>query len=290
MKIWNKKSGFTLIELLVVIAIIAILAAILFPVFASARAKAREITCLSNEKQIGLAIMQYLQDNDEKLPFSRNCYYLDIFTAKEYEWKDGIYPYIKSGGRPYNNGQPYADQGTNGAFACPENTCLWCTGKDGGAGTGQPGDECTRFPRSYAINTDAGLNEGIGGPIWPDTYNSNEPYGGSGNISVLKNPTTTIMVGETRIVYPNIDVTYLEGEVDSQGNTVASGSPWSVITGHHGGMTNFVFFDGHAKTMKATQSVALDYWDAFGSRSSYAGQQQTVLSKMSAVQEWNPGL
>src|SRR5437773_8936270 len=60
--------AFTLIELLVVIAIIAILAAILFPVFAQARAKARQAACLSNEKQIGTAIMMYAQDYDERLP------------------------------------------------------------------------------------------------------------------------------------------------------------------------------------------------------------------------------
>jgi len=63
-----RKTGFTLIELLVVIAIIAILAAILFPVFAQARDKARQSTCLSNCKQIGLAIDMYTQDNDDILP------------------------------------------------------------------------------------------------------------------------------------------------------------------------------------------------------------------------------
>ena len=62
------RKGFTLIELLVVIAIIAILAAILFPVFAKAREKARQTSCLSNIKQVGLAIMMYAQDYDETLP------------------------------------------------------------------------------------------------------------------------------------------------------------------------------------------------------------------------------
>jgi len=64
----NSKKGFTLIELLVVIAIIAILAAILFPVFAQAREKARAISCTSNLKQIGLGLLQYTQDNDEQFP------------------------------------------------------------------------------------------------------------------------------------------------------------------------------------------------------------------------------
>jgi prepilin-type N-terminal cleavage/methylation domain-containing protein/prepilin-type processing-associated H-X9-DG protein len=63
-----KRTGFTLIELLVVIAIIAILSAILFPVFAKAREKARQTSCLSNLKQLSLAMVQYLQDNEETLP------------------------------------------------------------------------------------------------------------------------------------------------------------------------------------------------------------------------------
>jgi prepilin-type N-terminal cleavage/methylation domain-containing protein/prepilin-type processing-associated H-X9-DG protein len=64
----GKKNAFTLIELLVVIAIIAILAAILFPVFAQARAKARQTACLSNNKQLGNALMMYVQDYDETMP------------------------------------------------------------------------------------------------------------------------------------------------------------------------------------------------------------------------------
>lgn len=63
-----KRNGFTLIELLVVIAIIAILAAILFPVFAQARESARTTSCLSNMKQIGLGVKMYAQDYDEEFP------------------------------------------------------------------------------------------------------------------------------------------------------------------------------------------------------------------------------
>ena len=88
----NRRIAFTLIELLVVIAIIALLAAILFPVFAQARAKARQTACLSNEKQIGLGFIQYMQDYDEATP---------IWIAGNGEirndgWAGRIYPYVKN--------------------------------------------------------------------------------------------------------------------------------------------------------------------------------------------------
>ena len=84
-----KRTGFTLIELLVVIAIIAILAAILFPVFAQAREKARATACLSNEKQIGAAYMMYATDYDGFLPLT--------LDSPGSSWTDQCQPYIKIG-------------------------------------------------------------------------------------------------------------------------------------------------------------------------------------------------
>ncbi len=86
----TKSQGFTLIELLVVIAIIAILAAILFPVFARARENARRSSCTSNLKQIGIAMTQYQQDYDER------TLVVDEDPANEYGWFDPLQPYIKS--------------------------------------------------------------------------------------------------------------------------------------------------------------------------------------------------
>lgn len=107
-----RAQGFTLIELLVVIAIIAILAAILFPVFARARENARRASCMSNLKQIGLAFMMYTQDYDEKYPMSYqltpqttagmpgstwwSATYPDGVLVHDVNWMDILYPYTKS--------------------------------------------------------------------------------------------------------------------------------------------------------------------------------------------------
>jgi prepilin-type N-terminal cleavage/methylation domain-containing protein/prepilin-type processing-associated H-X9-DG protein len=90
----SHRNGFTLIELLVVIAIIAILAAILFPVFAQAREKARQTSCLSNNKQISLGVLMYSQDYDEMYPLG--AYNTDP-TLPVQMWYDFVEPYIKVG-------------------------------------------------------------------------------------------------------------------------------------------------------------------------------------------------
>ncbi|MCE5218949.1 DUF1559 domain-containing protein [bacterium] len=107
-----KRKGFTLIELLVVIAIIAILAAILFPVFARAREKARQASCQSNQKQIGLAFKMYEQDYDEKTP---GGYYVSWHSGDEYFWCWPLAPYTK-------NMQ---------MLLCPSNTNGWVYTKSG---------------------------------------------------------------------------------------------------------------------------------------------------------------
>src|SRR5690606_3137964 len=96
----TRQNGFTLIELLVVIAIISILAAILFPVFARAREQARRASCASNFKQLGMAMLQYTQDYDERFPpFSQgagNVGFQGFNGADGARWGDVIYPYIKN--------------------------------------------------------------------------------------------------------------------------------------------------------------------------------------------------
>ncbi|HEY3332194.1 MAG TPA: DUF1559 domain-containing protein [Capsulimonadaceae bacterium] len=124
----NTKSGFTLIELLVVIAIIAILAAILFPVFATARDKARQTTCTNNCKQIMLAVLQYNQDYDETYP--PNYTYSGTFPLVY--WFQNLQPYTKS----------------SGVFLCPSDP------KPGNTGDNSP----TAYPISYLDNIILGGN------------------------------------------------------------------------------------------------------------------------------------
>ncbi len=128
----TRRHGFTLIELLVVIAIIAILAAILFPVFARAREKARQTSCISNLKQLGLGILMYAQDYDETFPYFRlgnfaGCGFGSGDTGLT--WKEEIFPYVKN----------------TQVFICPSSQRGFC----GGASS-----YITWYPTSYSWNCD----------------------------------------------------------------------------------------------------------------------------------------
>lgn len=135
----TKRSGFTLIELLVVIAIIAILAAILFPVFARARENARRSSCMSNLKQLGLGLMMYVDDYDEHMPMNGYNAGGGIYRS----WRVSLQPYIKS----------------TQVFVCPSNSN---TDTNSGSGPGVP-----------LISSDYSANLGIGGPF--GAYNSVGP-------------------------------------------------------------------------------------------------------------------
>jgi prepilin-type N-terminal cleavage/methylation domain-containing protein/prepilin-type processing-associated H-X9-DG protein len=118
----RKQKGFTLIELLVVIAIIAILAAILFPVFARAREKARQTTCLSNLKQIGLGCHMYTQDYDERLPGYRH----ERPGNTNIKWAHMIAPYIA----PYATDSYMRPTGSTHIWICPSGDKYVATGRE----------------------------------------------------------------------------------------------------------------------------------------------------------------
>jgi prepilin-type N-terminal cleavage/methylation domain-containing protein/prepilin-type processing-associated H-X9-DG protein len=166
--------GFTLIELLVVIAIIAILAAILFPVFARARENARRASCQSNEKQIGLGIAQYLQDNDATYPRAWNCDNdgSSGCNTSGTSWRDVIQPYLKS----------------TQILNCPSNTKV------------QPSYASSSARWSYSLRNGLGIT--YGGPIHA-AFRYSDGYSPTTETQIPY-PSTTIMVTETTSTDPEI--------------------------------------------------------------------------------------
>jgi prepilin-type N-terminal cleavage/methylation domain-containing protein/prepilin-type processing-associated H-X9-DG protein len=214
----GKSRGFTLIELLVVIAIIAILAAILFPVFAQAREKARAVSCLSNVKQMGLAVRMYVQDYDERYPFAAN---LESGFADKDKWYglDKLQPYVKNWGifqcpsmpkfTQYNQLCAYSWNIHLGYFWYPP----------GGAYTFYQGasDAQIVYPAQTAAINDAK-------PAW---FYYDKLYGS--------------IYGEYYAFINGTSAMY-----DVARFLIADPSQWNTVFIHHGGI-NIAYCDGHAK-------------------------------------------
>ncbi|MBC8136209.1 MAG: DUF1559 domain-containing protein [Fibrella sp.] len=214
----RKQTGFTLIELLVVIAIIAILAAILFPVFAQAREKARQTSCLSNQKQIGLAMLQYLQDSDETFPRAWYTSNGPSNTTDNYKWMDGLAPYCKS----------------LAVFTCPSD--------DEGSGGNKP----YKFRDgvnygSYAMNA----------TYWDQSDTFTPPY--EQPLAALPVPAQTIWVLEMANtgLANNFEVEWQNPAANPPITKGPSGFRVSRnIAERHQGTTNILWCDGHAKAQK----------------------------------------
>jgi len=215
----NNARGFTLIELLVVIAIIAILAAILFPVFARAREKAKQIACTSNVKQMGLAWLQYIQDNDEVFP-PRNSPKLADGVTNNPEWTNQV-------------------GSVNPATGFP---CKPCRVKNRTTGVPyNPAVYAMPYVKSVAVfhcPSDSGIPSSANDPTSP----SGKPVWQVEGTSYCINTVVTRVGNTANIPYPA--ETYLGAEVYSWHFTDAA----TLFTSKSGAPTRVAYFcDGHAK-------------------------------------------
>ena len=273
----NHRNAFTLIELLVVIAIIAILAAILFPVFAQAKAAAKRTADLSNVKQITTGLLMYTNDYDDQGMLIRQQPPSDQGIgddAQEVVWKDSVLPYIKNGGRsdPGTSNTSYnTTAGTTSVYLDPMHPNPWST--SGGIDSnpnGGAGDETSRYPRSYSVNRSAGLNEH--GYVSGDSANQSSWWGNvwgwmgysgfegqDGSTTTFANPAGTAAFVESRWA----DVDFFDYEA-GYGCTAEGdwGSAYSCELTNGNSTSNFGFFDGHAKSYNILQASAQDIWDA----------------------------
>ena len=215
------KCGFTLIELLVVIAIIAILAAILFPVFAKVREKARQTTCASNERELSLAMLQYVQDNEEKFPAA-----FDQGRTPNINWGQEIFPYVKS----------------LGAFACPSNVLASATNT-----LGYDGGQAPFVPSSYAMNGAMGFVN----CSFSDLFNCTQ-YGPYKPLAAIDAPSQKVMIMESFVNNPNAfwpDWFECSNAACTAANATTSNYYNAGFAGHTDFM-NVVYLDGHVKAVR----------------------------------------
>lgn len=238
----STKKAFTLIELLVVIAIIAILAAILFPVFARARENARRASCQSNLKQVGLGLLQYSQDYDEKMPPSYRL--AASGNPGNIHWRTMIYPYVKS----------------TQLFACPSNTINATPANDNNTALGAAYPD---FPGSYASGTS----------------NTQATYiGASGGAPMARD------AGVALSAFTQPAQTFLISEIASGDAEIFVGAPRTLFG--HFSSPNFLFADGHVKSLKAsaTATATINMWNydpsvaAPAALITYVNNQQTLLN------------
>jgi len=277
----RNRSAFTLIELLVVIAIIAILAAILFPVFAQAREKARQTACLSNMKQIGLALVQYVQDYDETYPETA---FSSVPTTAWYNnwgnaisWDVVVAPYIKNGQAGAGNAAGnFVLVGKGGAiWSCPDDSqthVSWVTGN---------GDNYMSYSAAVSPITWKGV-KGEGVFAKADYQASDGTYTRTHTLADIPAPSNSIAVAEHPFVqgasnWPQNPEVYGPGDqqcFDDGDFGVTGCTWWQDETGYgnaklpknkpvHTGGWNYVFADGHAKWFRPEQTVDMnpaDYW------------------------------
>ena len=233
------------------IAIIAILAAILFPVFAQARGKARQTACLSNQRQIGVGILAYVQDNDETLPISN---YPDSSGTNNTTWQFAIDPYVKAN---------FPETISNSAgrslsiYVCPDFTDITASARPSSSyntnrnlfGTLDVNVAAAyRKPSATlaemaAPAQDAFLSESTGGCVWTEGADDPASYAALG--ATLKSCTKIYLAGRTR----------------------------------HSGGANYLLGDGHAKWFKApTPSYTLSGTDYIPVRSDTGAAYRASLS------------
>jgi prepilin-type N-terminal cleavage/methylation domain-containing protein len=215
------KRGFTLIELLVVIAIIAILAAILFPVFAKARSRATAIACLNNMKQIGTAVQMYLADSDGKYPMNRY-----EPEPAPHNWRTSLFPYIRS----------------EDVLKCPNN--------EGAKAFPRIKEESGNYPISYSTNGSV-FHEGA----WRAEGGVNRPA----SVTLIKDPAGTLYIVESRGRWPDLGPWALGGP--TVGDPYRSAvNPRNGAFQTHEKRMNAVFADSHAKSVTIKETLDKDMW------------------------------